>query len=69
MMTGTSSLRRPVRCKAVGWVRDSKGDVVRYSLNDVCNCLTTFCGGSGFKDKTTGMCNTTPYVVIYDESE
>ena len=33
-----------MRCKAVGWVMDSKGKVVRYSLNDVCNCLTTFCG-------------------------
>lgn len=34
-----------MRAKAIGWVRDSKGKVVRHTYKDVCNCLTTFCGG------------------------
>ena len=58
-----------MRSKAIGWVRDDKGNVLRYTYKDICNCLTTFCGGSGFKDKETGMCNTTPYVAIYDETD
>lgn len=54
--------------KAIGWVRDSKGKVLRYTYKDVCNCLTTFCGGSGFADHNTGMANTTPYTMIIKEN-
>lgn len=51
--------------KAIGWIRDRKGVVIRYSVKDVCNCITPFgAGGSGFKDPDTGMANTTPYVLI-----
>ena len=55
--------------KAIGWTRhgSGKGDVSKYHIKDVCNCITTFCGGGGFKDTTTGMANTTPHVLIeYD---
>ena len=52
--------------KAIGWTRhgDSKGAVSKYHFKDVCNCITTFCGGNGYKDPVTKMCNTTPYVLI-----
>jgi len=52
--------------KAIGWSRSSKGrgDVDRYIVKDVCNCITTFCGGSGWKDSNTGMALTTPHVLI-----
>lgn len=58
-----------VRAKAIGWVRDSKGRVLRYTYKDVCNCVTTFVGGGKFVNKETGMCNTTPYVAIYRETD
>ena len=51
--------------KAIGWIRDRKGKIIRYNIKDVCNCITPFgAGGSGFKDADTGMANTTPYVLI-----
>ena len=52
--------------KAIGWSRQrfGRGNVEKYHLKDVCNTLTTFCGGSGFKDANTGMANTSPYVLI-----
>jgi hypothetical protein len=60
-----------MRAKAIGWTRsgEGKGEVKRYHFKDVCNCLTTFCGGGYFKDKKTGLCNTTPYVAIYEETD
>ena len=58
-----------MRGKAIGWVRDRKGKVIRHNYKDVCNCLTTFCGGSGFTDPQTGMANTTPYCAIYNETD
>ena len=56
-----------MRAKAIGWVRDCKGNVVRHTYKDISNCLTTMCGG-GHTDPRTGMGNTTPYVLIYDET-
>lgn len=50
--------------KAIGWIRDRKGKIIRYNIKDVCNCITTFSGGSGFKDPDTGMANTSPYVLV-----
>ena len=44
--------------KAIWWIRDRKGKIIRYNIKDVCNCITTFSGGSGFKDPDTGMANT-----------
>lgn len=58
-----------MRAKAIGWVRDKKGKVLHYTYKDVCNCLTTFCGGSGFTDPKTGLCNTTPYAAILIETD
>ena len=54
--------------KAIGWVRDAKGKVIRHTYKDVCNCLTTFCGG-GHTDPKTGMGNTTPYVLLLKETD
>lgn len=34
-----------MRAKAIGWVRDCKGNVVRHTYKDISNCLTTMCGG------------------------
>ena len=62
-------MQRIKQMKAIGWTRhgSGKGDVSKYHIKDVCNCITTFCGGAGFKDTTTGMANTTPHVLIeYD---
>ena len=52
--------------KCIGWVRNSfgRGDVKKYVIKDICNCITTFCGGSGWKDSTTGMALTTPHILI-----
>ncbi len=55
---------RPIRAKAIGWVRDAKGNVVNYTIKDVCNCITQFSNGKGFKDPQTGMANTSPYVLL-----
>lgn len=53
--------------KAIGWVRDCKGFVIRYCLKDISNAITTFCGGGIGKDSATGMYNTTPYILVeYD---
>ena len=62
----TRKTMRQKKAKAIGWNREKtgKGNVQRYIIKDVCNCLTTFCGGSGFKDATTGMGNTTPHVLL-----
>ena len=54
----------PVNVKVIGWVRDSKGNVINYTVKDVCNCITQFSGGSGFKDPDTGMANTSPYILL-----
>lgn len=47
-----------MRAKAIGWVRDSKGKVVRHTYKDVCNCLTTFCGGAYRSSDGNGEHNT-----------
>lgn len=54
----------PADAKAIGWVRDGKGNVTNYTVKDVCNCITQFSGGSGFKDPETGMANTSPYILL-----
>lgn len=54
----------PADAKAIGWVRDGKGNVTNYTVKDVCNCITQFSGGSGFKDPDTGMANTSPYILL-----
>jgi hypothetical protein len=53
------------RAKAIGWSRsgDGFGRVTKYHIKSVCNCITSFWGG-GYKDPRTGLCNTTPYVLI-----
>ena len=53
----------------IGWSRQQDGNDVRhYLLKTVCNTITSFCGGGICKDSTTGMYNTTPYVLIeYDD--
>ena len=60
---------KPTNFKAIGWIRDRKGVVIRYNVKDVCNCITPFgAGGSGFKDPDTQMANTTPYILaIYGD--
>jgi len=52
--------------KAIGWTRhgSGKGDVSKYHIKDVCNCITSFAGGGGFKDSATGMANTSPHILI-----
>ncbi len=55
--------------KAIGWSRrgNTAGDIDRYHLRDISNTITSFCGGGIGKEKTTGMYNTTPYVLLeYD---
>lgn len=54
----------PRKVKAIGWVRDEKGNVVNYTIKNIFNCITQFSGGGGFKDPETGMANTAPYVLI-----
>lgn len=48
--------------KAIGWVRDKRGKVIRYKFHEYSNCLTSMCGG-GHVDPETGMGNTTPYIL------
>jgi hypothetical protein len=48
----------------IGWIRDTKGLVLRYNLKQICNTITSFSGGGIGKDSDTGMYNTTPYVLI-----
>ena len=57
-------MRTMATYKAIGWVRDKKGNVLRYKVKDVCNCITQFSDGTGFKDPDTGMANTAPYILI-----
>ena len=40
-------MQRIKQMKAIGWTRhgSGKGDVSKYHIKDVCNCITTFCGG------------------------
>ena len=45
----------------LGWVRDKKGNVLKRPLMNVCNCITSMCGG-GHAGKD-GMGHTTPYVL------
>lgn len=65
----TSPLREPRTHPKVqhfiGWTRSGsgRGDVIRYHLKPLCNTITSFCGGGIGKDATTGMYNTTPYVL------
>lgn len=54
----------PKSAKAIGWVRDEKGNVKDYTIKNVCNCITQFSGGNGFKDPETGMANTSPYILL-----
>ena len=56
-----------MRAKAIGWVRDCKGKVVRHTYKDICNCLTTMCGG-GHTDPESGIGNTTPMALIINET-
>ena len=53
-----------VTYKAIGWVRDKQGKVLRYKVKDICNCITQFSDGQGFKEPDTGMANTAPYILI-----
>lgn len=46
----------------IGWTRNRKGIVTAYHFRNICNCITSFCGG--YKNPLTGMGNTTPYVLI-----
>ena len=56
--------------KAIGWVRDKQGKVLRYKVKDICNCITQFSDGQGYKDPDTGMANTAPYILIeHDNGE
>lgn len=55
---------QPKKAKAIGWVRDAKGNVKNYTVKDIFNCITQFSGGTGFKDPETGMANTSPYVLL-----
>ena len=55
--------------KAIGWVRDKKGKVLRYKVKDICNCITQFSDGQGFKEPDTGMANTAPYILIDDNGK
>lgn len=50
--------------KAIGWTRDRNGRVLRYHLRNHANCITQFAGLGGYKDKATGMNNTTPYILL-----
>lgn len=36
---------------AIGWVRigKGKGEVLRYKIKNVCNCITSFASGGGTK--------------------
>lgn len=52
-----------MKYKIISWVRDSKGKVVKRPLKDICNAITSMCGG-GHTSKEDGMGNTTPYVLI-----
>lgn len=52
----------------IGWSRGRSGNIVRYLLKDVCNTITSFCGGGIYKDKETDMYNTTPYILIEYEA-
>ena len=50
----------------IGWVRDSKGNVIKRPRKEIANTLTRFTGKNGFTD-ADGLCNTTPYIIIeYD---
>lgn len=51
-----------MKYKIISWVRDSKGKVVKRPLRDVCNTITSMCGGGHTVDD--GMGGTTPYVFI-----
>ena len=54
-----------MKFKIISWSRDSQGKVVKRPLKDVCNALTSKCGGGHTEED--GMGNTTPYVLIcYD---
>ena len=55
--------------KAIGWVRDKQGNVLRYKLKDVCNCITQFSDGTGYKDPETLMANTAPYILILHDDD
>lgn len=45
-------------------MRDKQGNVIRYNVKDVCNCITQFSDGTGYKDPETLMANTSPYIFI-----
>lgn len=50
----------------IGWVRDSKGNVIKRPRKEIANTLTRFTGKNGFTE-ADGLCNTTPYIIIeYD---
>ena len=56
-----------MKYKIISWVRDSKGKVIKRPLKDICNALTSMCGGGHIGED--GMGNTTPYVLISYESK
>lgn len=50
----------------IGWVRDSKGNVIKRPRKEIANTLTRFTGKNGFTE-ADGLCNTMPYIIIeYD---
>lgn len=50
----------------IGWVRDSKGNVIKRPRKEIANTITRFTGKNGFTE-ADGLCNTTPYIIIkYD---
>ena len=51
-----------MKFKIISWSRDSQGKVVKRPLKDVCNTITSMCGGGHTADD--GMGGTTPYVFI-----
>lgn len=44
----------------IGWVRDSKGQVISRPVKHIANAVTTMCGGGHTGED--GIGNTTPHV-------
>ena len=55
----TANADRTPRAKAIGWTRsgDGFGRVTKYHVKSVCNCITSFWGGT----KTHGRDSATPH--------
>lgn len=52
---------------AIGWIRDSKGKIIDRPFKDICNAITTMCGGGHSGED--GLGNTTPYIIEIYESD